>query len=183
MGIVSEDRPMRRVRSAVSLVQRNALLFLQQGQIAAAANSLKEQARDQIKSYTLPDPDDEELNPNDVRIDENGHRYYDFEEPVEINGVRYKSIRNQRTVSASVDMDKVRGFFDSTYEGDPDPTVSRAERERRAALKDRVYKPVTTWQWDFEELYRLNQEGLLSDNEIDALTETSVTWALKAVKE
>jgi hypothetical protein len=182
MGIVSDERPQRRVRNAVSLVQRNALLFLQQNSIAAAANKLKNTARDEIKSYTLPDEDKEELNPNNVRIDENGHRYYDFEEPVTIEGKTYTGLRNQRTVSSFVDMDKVREFFDGTWQGDPDATLSEAEQARRADLKLRVYKPVTTWEYDFEELYRLNQQGLLTDAEIDMLTSTSVTWALNAVK-
>lgn len=173
----------KRVRSSVSLAQRHALSFLQQNSIAAAATKAKNAARDEIKAFTLPDEDNEELNPNEVRIDENGHRYYDFPEPVTIDGKTYKGLRNQRTVSAFVDEDKVREFFDGTYMGDPDPTLSEAERTRRALMKQQVWKPVTTWEWDYEELYRLNQQGILTDDEIDSLTTTSVTWALNAVKE
>lgn len=183
MGIVSEDWPaQRRARKSVAAIQRAALTFVKQGLAVSSATKEKNKARDEIKAFTLPDPDNEKLNPNGVRIDENGHRYYDFEQIIEIDGNKYKGLCNQRNVSVDVDMDKVREFFEGTHEGDPDPTLSQDEQVRRNTLKQRVYKPVTTWMWDFEELYRMNQQGLLSDEELDSLTTTNITWSLNAKK-
>lgn len=172
----------KRARNSVSSAARAAHTFIFQRDIAQTANKAMKEARTGIQAFLLPDPENEELNPNSVRIDEKGHRYYDFDAPVEINGVRYKGLRFQRGVSANISLDKVREFFDCLHNGEPDPIWSKAERERRAELKKSVYKPVTTWEWDFEELYRLNQEGKLTDDELDSFTQTNITWSLNVEK-
>jgi hypothetical protein len=168
----------QRRRKSVDHIARNAMTFLAQRDAATIATREKNKARDYVQEFTLPDPDNEELNPNEVRIDEDGHRYYDFDTPVTINGVEYRGLRNQRKISEYVDMSKVESWFSPVK----DEEISVEELLRRKKLRDIVLKPVTTYEYDIDELYRLNQQGLLSDDELDSFTTADVGWSLCVVK-
>ena len=125
------------------------------------ALKLKNEAKKAIQAYTLPDPKDEDANPNNLRIDGKGNRCYDFENPITIGDTVYKGLRNQRSVSYGIDVDAVRNFLDPEREGLDDAAKARAE-----LLRKRVYKPTEEWYWDTDELYVLQQEGLISESSL-----------------
>jgi hypothetical protein len=49
-------------------------------------------------------------------------------------------------------------------------------------LKDRVFKEVTTTVLDQDELYVLQQEGLITEEELDALFTENVSFAFKPIR-
>jgi hypothetical protein len=49
-------------------------------------------------------------------------------------------------------------------------------------IRDRVFKEVTTEVLDQDELYVLNQEGILSDEELDSLFVETESFAFKPIR-
>lgn len=156
---------VQRRRTLVADITRRAHEFLFFRDDESEAKKKKETARNAIKEYFEK--------ASKAREDENGHKYLDFDEPIQINGVRYKGLQNQRKVSSGIDVDLVEAWFDNPAN---DPGYYRQ------SLKERVFKPVTTIEFDQDELYVLNQEGILPDDVLDSFMAQNVTWSLTAVK-
>jgi hypothetical protein len=122
----------------------------------------KERARDGLKAYLLEsDPESEEF-----RIDENGHRYLDLENPIPDGDDLVLSIRAQRNVSSSIDLDKAGDIL----------------RAKGPAVYDRVFRRVVRREFDENELYAVNQAGLVTDDELDSMIIENVTYSLGTVK-
>jgi hypothetical protein len=136
--------------------------------------------RNTVHQYLVPDEDNEKIVPDDVRVDEDGHRHLEFKAPVEVNGVKYAGVVDQRRVSSYVDLEKVKAFFQPDEEAREE--LDDLERARRWSLQNRVYKPVDEYYWDLEHLYVMVQQGLLTEDELDSLCTTEVTWALNVEK-
>lgn len=114
--------------------------------------------REDARSFLLP-----YLQENFVP-DENGCYIYEFPDPIIIDGVSYKGLMAQRRVSEFVNEDRARELIAEHHE------------------EDRCLYPVTTFEVDYDELYALNQEGIISDEEIDSIIEPQETFALVRVK-
>lgn len=94
--------------------------------------------------------------------DSNGHLYLDVK-PFTFEGKTYGAIKRERRVSQLFDDDKA---------------LKLAEKKN---VRDRVIKTVEVL--DQDEFYVLNQEGIISDKELDGLISSKVTWAFQQVAE
>jgi hypothetical protein len=100
----------------------------------------------------------------DGREDENGHRHLDFDSPLTIGGKAWSGITAQRRISASIDLDKVEALV------------------RARGLYDQVFPEVRIRQFKEDVLYILNQQGKITDAELDALITENVSFAIVPVK-
>jgi hypothetical protein len=178
-------------RNSVSKVAQAALQFLSWRDQEAAAKKSKNQERDVIIKYLVPDegaidPKDIKAgNPNNVPIDEEkGHRYFYFDKPVYGGpGKTIKGLEYQRKVTGPyMDPDAVREYFDLFHDEALEAGIPEEEIYRRQDLWSKIYHPVTEHIIDFDVVYRLQQEGKLTKAEVEGLMKTGVTWSLN-VKE
>lgn len=100
----------------------------------------------------------------DGREDENGSRWLDFDEPLTIEGKSYRGIQAQRRLSSSIDLDATE------------------ELVRAKGLYNDVFPVVEVRQFHEDRLYAANQQGLISDAELDSLITENVTYAVVPVK-
>ena len=139
--------------------------FLYYRDETVSAGRLKDSARDKIKAWlTARDDNGKLLN---GRVDENGHRFFDLPEPLTINGVTYTAIQAQRKTSSSIDLDAAESLL----------------KAKGSEYYDQVFRAVVVRQFSEDDLFILNQTGVLSDEELDALETEDETFALTAVKE
>ena len=96
--------------------------------------------------------------------DENGCYLYEFPDPINIDGVSYRGLMAQRRVSEFVNEDRAKEIIADHHE------------------EDRCLVPITELYVDYDALYALNQEGIISDEEIDSIIEPQETFALVRVK-
>lgn len=87
-----------------------------------------------------------------------------FDEPLTIEGSTYDGLRLQAKERQLLDEDTARDLLASR------------------GLTHRVRREVVTEEWDWDELYTLNQEGKISDDELDSLTHTDTQFALVVIK-
>lgn len=126
----------------------------------SSAKVFKDRARDVLKKWLTTEVDGEMKN---GREDENGHRFYDTD-PIVIDGVTYAGVKAQRSASYSVDVDKAE------------------ELARAKGVYDQVFKKVVERRFNEDELFVLNQKGVISDDELDALTVENISYSLVSVK-
>ncbi|MFE4681559.1 hypothetical protein ACFRNJ_12075 [Streptomyces sp. NPDC056721] len=96
--------------------------------------------------------------------DEKGSKFWKLDPPIEVNGQKFTEVKRERRVSQSLDEEKTDELV--TAKG----------------VRDRVFKTVEMEVLDQDELYVLNQEGLLSDEEIDGLWVENVSFAFKPIR-
>lgn len=97
-------------------------------------------------------------------VDEKGSKFWELPTPIEVNGQTFKSVKREKRTSIVLAEEAVEALLE------------------QKGLKDRVYKPVTTVVLDQDELYVLNQEGLITDEELDSLFVENVSWAFKPLQ-
>jgi hypothetical protein len=86
----------------------------------------------------------------------------EFDDPVMIEGVTYTGIMNQRRASEYLDTDKVEKL-----------AVNKDLRDRMVHMEE---------VWDYDEIYVLYQEGLITEEEFDWLMDVTEQWALVPLK-
>lgn len=157
---------MTRRLSPPSDLGRAAHEFLYNRDIEATAIPIKNKARDLLKGWlTLKDQLGRFAN---GRVDENGHRYLDFDQPLTIGDVTYTGIQAQRKTSTSIDLEAAEKLL----------------REKGGeALYDLVFKREVVRTFDEDELFVLHQKGVLNDEELDGLETETESYALVPVKE
>lgn len=95
--------------------------------------------------------------------DESGNYIWDFDKPViGDNDYSYRGLMLQRRVSEFIDEDKADEIIQAHN------------------LQDRCYTTIEVI--DFDQLYACNQEGVVSDEEIDSILSFNETFALIKVK-
>jgi hypothetical protein len=114
----------------------------------------KNKLRDEISVYV----------DNVGEVDEKGSKFWTLPTPVEVNGQKFTEVKRERRVSVGLDEEAVEALVTSK------------------GIRDRVFKQVTTEVLDQQELYVLNQEGLLSDDELDSLFTETVSFAFKPIR-
>jgi|SRR6185437_5117238 len=97
--------------------------------------------------------------------DDKGNYNYEFPEPLCIDNVWYTGLQMQRRVSEYVDEDTARELIS------------------RHGLGDRCIKVIQVEELDLDELYAANQEGIISDDEIDSIIEADETYSLIRIKQ
>lgn len=98
------------------------------------------------------------------REDEGGHRWIDFDSDLTIEGKTYKAICAQRRVSSSIDLDATEALA------------------KELGLLDEVFPVTPVRQFDEDKLYALNQQGKITDKQLDGLITENVTFAIVPVK-
>lgn len=96
--------------------------------------------------------------------DEKGNKFWKLPTPIEVNGQTFTEVKREKRTSIGLDEDAV------------DTLVNEK------GVRDRVYKEVTTTVLDQDELYVLNQEGVITDEELDALFTEKVSYAFKPLQ-
>jgi hypothetical protein len=96
--------------------------------------------------------------------DEKGSKFWKLPSVIEVNGQRFTEVKREKRVSISLDEDAVE------------------ELVNRKGIRDRVFKEITTTVLDQDELYVLNQEGLIDDAELDALFVEKESFAFKPLQ-
>jgi hypothetical protein len=146
-------------------LMRAAQTLLYNRDEVARTTGLKDRARALLKGWlTMKDANGKFAN---GRVDENGHRYYDFPAPVTINDTAYTGIRAQRNTSSYIDID----------------AVAKLLKARADDSYDIVFKRKVIRQFDEDALFVLNQKGVISDDELEALTVEDEAYSIVPVKE
>jgi hypothetical protein len=96
--------------------------------------------------------------------DEKGSKFWKLPAPIEVNGQRFTEVKREKRTSVGLDEDAVETLVNEK------------------GIRDRVYKEVTTTVLDQDELYVLNQEGVISDEELDALFTENISYAFKPLQ-
>jgi hypothetical protein len=96
--------------------------------------------------------------------DEKGSKFWKLPAPIEVNGQKFTEVKRERRVSTRLDVEAVETLV--------------AEK----GIRDQVFKPVTTEVLDQDELYVLNQKGVITDAELDALWVETETFAFKPLQ-
>lgn len=117
--------------------------------------SRKEQERDAIKQWMQ----------NNAETDHDGHQYFYLPETVSVGGESFNKLKNERKVSRYISEEKL---------------IELAEEK---GVRDRIVKVIEIEVVDQDEVYVLNQEGIISDDELDGVYEENVTFALVPIKE
>lgn len=97
--------------------------------------------------------------------DEKGHRYLYFKNPIKVGGKFFSGVKRERRVSTLFDED----------------AAERILSEK--GLLSEVQQVVTTTVLDQDKIYVLNQEGAISDEELDQMFSENETFAFKPVSE
>lgn len=91
---------------------------------------------------------------------ETGDQILEFDEPLNIGGERIRGLRRKRQVTEYVDTDEAKKLL------------------KEKDLISEVMHTETIEVWDWDELYRLNQEGKITDAELDAMKVKEESWSL-----
>lgn len=101
----------------------------------------------------------------DDNKDDKGNYNLEFTEPLCINDTWYTGLQMQRRVSEYLNEEAAWKLIADKH------------------LHDRCIRVVTTEEIDLDELYAANQEGIISDDEIDSIIENDESYALIRVKQ
>jgi hypothetical protein len=130
----------------------------------ATATRVKNTKRDMLKGWlTMKNALGKFVN---GRVDENGHRHFDFKEPLTIGDETYTGIVAQRKTSSRIDLE----------------AVEEALKAKGDSSYDLVFKRQVIREFDEEALYVLNQKGVVSDEELDSFTIEDESYSLTTVK-
>ena len=100
----------------------------------------------------------------DGEVDENGHRWLNFDEPLTIEGRTWRAIRAERRLSSSLDIDATEA------------------KCKELGIYDEVFPVVEIRQFNEDALYAANQRGDISDEALDSLITETETYAIVPVK-
>jgi hypothetical protein len=148
---------------------RSAQQFIYYRDEETDAKARKEHERDKLKGWlTLQAQNGKFLH---GREDENGHRYLDFDRPITIGETTYTGVVAQKKLPTPyIDLDAVEGLLN--------------ELDPEGKLYDMVFERVIERRFNEDKLYVLNQRGVISDEQMDALeVQGDPSYSLTVVKE
>lgn len=136
--------------------QRWALEYLVTAYDEQQLKQRREDLRDNLKEWVLENGE----------LDENGNRVYYFPKPVQMgDGREVRGLMAQRRVSEFVNEDRA---------------FNVAEQYN---VLGKVTYEVVTEELDLNEMYILNQQGIIPDDAIDSILEVKETFALVQLKD
>lgn len=97
--------------------------------------------------------------------DDKGNYNYEFPDPLCIDDLWYTGLQMQRRVSEYVNEETARELIE------------------KHGLDKRCIKVIEVTEIDLDELYAANQEGIISDDEIDSIIEADETYSLIRIKQ
>jgi hypothetical protein len=115
------------------------------------AEALEKGAKNWLKPYILENGEE----------DGAGHKFIEFDPPLHISGKTYSGITARKSVVPYIKTQEVEDYL----------------TEHGLLDEIRVEVPATFY-YDYEDIYRLNQEGKIPDDVIDTLEDNKVTWSL-----
>ena len=131
-----------------------AHLYLVSSSDATQVGRQRDEYRDKLKPWIM-----ESFNP-----DSDGNYYYEFPKPIQIDGIWYTGLKVQRRVSEYIDDDKAIEIINSH------------------GLHDRCLIKKVTYDVNYDQFYAANQEGKISDDEVDSIIDFEESFALVKVK-
>lgn len=158
-------RSGRKVRTPLVDIDKDFLAYLTAWGVTKDAGALRDKAKAAIKSWFEHGGD----SAHEITVNDNGSQFVEFEAVKEIVGRKFAGIENRRTVTSALDLDLIDEWLE---------TLPKAKREKISA---QILKPVTEYVLNPDELFKLNQEGVIDDDTLDSLYQTSETWALCVV--
>jgi hypothetical protein len=169
MSTPNRNVVVRRPRKATPIadIEKQFHLFVTNWRMAAVAGKARDKARDNVKAWFDKGGDSD----HEISVNENGSQIVAFDEPVLVDGVRITGLENRRTVTSGLDLDRVDAWLESLPKG------------KREELSRRLYREVTDTVFQPDELFKLQQEGVISEPVMDSLFETDVKWALCVTKD
>lgn len=156
----------RRARTPLVDVEKQFHDFLYNWGLAKEAGSARDKARDAIKKWFAHGGDAD----HEVTVNDNGSQLVEFESVLEIGGRKFTGVENRRTATSALDMDRIDEWLES---------MPKAQRDK---IQGKIFRKVTDYVLEPDELFRLNQEGVIDDETLDSLYSTSVTWSLNVVQ-
>jgi len=130
--------------------QRWVLEYLITAHDESALKKKREKLRDDLKQWIIDNCDP----------DENGSYIYYFDKSVFLNNIEVKGLIAQRRTSEFVNEDRAFIIAD------------------KYNVREQVTYEVTTEELDLDAMYRLNQQGVISDEDIDSVLELHESFAL-----
>jgi hypothetical protein len=143
----------RTVKKAPQTFMRDALRFLEERDIVLAHDKPRKKFSGSLKEYI-----DAYGTP-----DKDGNLVVEFPAPVTINGTTYTGLMQQKKTVPMVKEEAALGLVVD-----------------KGLMKEIPFEDIRVYQWDA--LYRLNAQDLISDAELDEVMEDAVTWALQVIK-
>lgn len=140
---------MQPIPEELKLAHLYLITTVDEAQLKTQRESLRKRLMPILKSF---DPD------------EDGHFFYEFPEPINLDGIEYSGLLAQRRVSEFVN----------------DETAMEVIKAN--GLEDKCLKSYMVTEIDYDAVYAANQEGLISDEDIDSIIEQSENYALVKVK-
>lgn len=142
-------------RAAVGEALRNAHQYLLALHSETENRKSREKAREFLKPFIM----------GSFEPDHNGNFYYEFPEPVSVDGETFiAGLMARRRVSEFTNLELAEQLV------------------KLHKLEKRCIKKVVSYELDLDELYAANQEGIISDDEIDSILEIDVSYSLEKVK-
>ena len=143
-------------------IQKQFLAFASNWRTATTAGKERDKARDRIKAWFEAGGDAE----HEITVNDNGSQLVEFD-PIVVDGLKITGLENRRTETSNLDLDLVDDLLDTLG---PD-------------VRKRVVKKVVDYVVDPDELFKLNQEKVISDEQLDGLFTTDVRWSLCVTKD
>ena len=97
-------------------------------------------------------------------VDEKGSQYVELTTPLTVGDTTYKGFVRRRKVSTTLDEDRVRQL---------------AEEK---GITDLIYRQVTITELDTDALYACQQEGRITEAELESCIRTEIKYALEKIK-
>lgn len=135
--------------------ERWALEYVLVSYDESSLKSKRENLRDNLKKWVMENGES----------DENGNILWVFSKPLISGSDKITGLMAQRRISEFVNEDTAFGIAD------------------KYGIRDQVINKIITEELDFDALYRLNQQGIVSDEDIDSIIEFSETFALVKIKD
>lgn len=169
MSTPNRNVVVRRPRRTVPIadIEKQFHLFITNWRMATVAGKNRDKARDLVKAWFDKGGDAE----HEIAVNENGSQILVFDEPVLVDGVRVTGLENRRTPISELDLELVDAWLDSL------PEAKREEYSKR------LYREVTDTVFEPDELFKLQQEGALTEAAMDSLFSTDVKFALCVTKD
>ena len=113
----------------------------------------RESLRDDLKEWILSNGEQ----------DENGNYLYYFDNPIQLDNSEIRGLYAQRRTSEFVNEDRAYNIAD------------------KYNVRDQVTYSVTTEELDLDAMYVLNQQGVISDEDMDSILEIQESYALAKI--
>jgi len=155
----------RKIRVPLVDIDKQFLGYLTAWCAVKDGTTLRDKSRDAIKKWFANGGDGD----HEVTVNDNGSQLVEFPEVKEVGGRKFAGVENRRTVTSVLDPDLIDEWLE---------TLPAAKRQKISA---QILTEVKEYVLDPDELFKLNQQGVIDDDTLDSLYRTNESWALNVV--